>query len=141
MIVCKPHHRAVSSIIIFSVISLVLAFWLRTNEMEFLRFLSGFFLGVGVVLPLRLLYSYRWFRVKKNTLSIKRLLSPKPKKYDLKQLQGLELEAIKTFNANYEQMRLKFPDKTLKISNHEHTNYEALKSYVKRFVPKKKAKA
>jgi hypothetical protein len=97
-----------------------------------------FFWVFGVGLIIRWFLTYKTITTGNGKIVVFKKYLKTTKIFELSQLKAVKEERINTFSAPYRLLILQFPNGLLEISEQEYTNYEKLKNYVEKNIPKKK---
>ncbi len=145
MIVSKPKSSALISLGIFTVLCFAIGgYALRAiinNVGMWYHYLAAIlFLSVAAMLVLRQLLTYKIIYVGENKIKVTYPIRFKTKELNNKDIMYWKEEVIKTKNAPFKQLEIKFDGFLLKLSIQENTNYEQIKKYLKKRVSKKEVK-
>ncbi len=145
MIVSKPKAEALTALSIFIVICIAMGgYTLRAilnGVGEWYHYvISSITLLVGIVLLIRQVVSYKVISIGENLVKVNYPLRWKLKIFKLKDLIHWKETIIKTKNAPFKQMEMRFEGYNLKLSVQENTNYEQIAKYLKKRVSKKEVK-
>ncbi len=142
--ISEPRERSTISMFVFSIALILIGIIpFRNYIFAFPRptfwsysFIFFWVLGFGMII--------RWFLTCKTIdanqgklIVVKRFLKSKIT-FELKELVAVKEERINTFSSPYRLLMIQFKNGRLEVSEQEYTNYEKLKSYVQKFIPKEK---
>jgi uncharacterized membrane protein YbhN (UPF0104 family) len=142
----EPRSRALLSLGAFIVLALAfciffaLSLWQSKNPSLFSFFIVAFLGTLALIMAFRMIYNYKVISTGKGKIEVRKKFLFQTKVFLLEDLIEMEEESIKTFQVPYRLLSLRFSNGFLEISEHEYTNYEALKNYVEKNKPKNKKK-
>ncbi len=141
MIISKPKSSALISLGIFIILSFALGgYALRAilNEVGvwYHYLISSLALSVAFILLLRQVLSYKIINIG-EMVKVKYPFRWKVIEFKLKDIIQWKEIVIKTKNAPFKQLELKFNGYLLKLSVQENTNYESINKYLKKRAGKK----
>jgi len=148
MIECKPKGSTYFSlslvvIILFSgLVYLVFDFaQQQTYGFIFYLFSATLLTIVLLILLVKMMAGFRFISAGNKSLHVRLPLRGLRKKYTLQDVLAWEEETIVTNKKEFRQTTIVFGDQTsFSLSNHEHTNYPQLLTYLKKKIPGKKLK-
>lgn len=145
MIVSKPKSTAIISLGIFIIICFGLGSYALRAILNgvgvWYNYISAIlFLTIAIILLLRQMLSYKIIKVGDNMLKVSYLLRWQTKAYNIKDIEHWKEVVIKTKNAPFKQLEIKFNGFLLKLTVQENTNYDQIRKYLKKRVSKKEKK-
>ncbi|WP_143961856.1 hypothetical protein [Litoribacter populi] len=148
MIDCKPKTGTYFSLsivvlILFSGLIYILIDFAQKQTYGFVFYLfSATLLTVVLLIILvKMMAGFRFISAGKESLNVRLPLRGLKKSYKLQDILAWQEEVIVTNKKEFRQMTIVFADQTsFSLSNHEHTNYGQLASYLGKKVPRKKLK-
>lgn len=144
--ISEPRERSTISMFVFSIALILVgiipfrSYFIAFPTPNFWAYSFIFFwvLGFGLII--------RWFLTCKTITAsqgkivvVKKFLKTK-KIFDMQELSAVKEERINTFSSPYRLLIIQFKNGRLEVSEQEYTNYEKLKNYVQKFIPKEKNK-
>lgn len=142
----EPRSKALVSLGAFIVLALVFCsffavnLWQSKNPSLFSFFMVAFLGALSLILAFRMIYNYKIISTGKGKIEVRKKFLFQTKVFLLEELLEVKEESIKTLQVPYRLLTLRFANGFLEISEHEYTNYEALKNYVEKNKPKTKKK-
>jgi hypothetical protein len=145
MIVSKPKSSALIALSIFTIICLGMGGYALRAILSGLGawyhyLIASLTLLIALVLIVRQILSYKIIRLGEGRIKVQYPFRGKVKDFNISELFEWKEIVIKTKNAPYKQMELKFDNFLLKLSVQENTNYDQIKKYLKKRVAKKEEK-
>lgn len=145
MIISKPKPNALIAMGTFVVLMLTLGLYalnsiLNGNSAWYQIVAAGITLPLGVLLAIRQLLSYKIVQVGDNKVIARYPFKNSRKEFSIKDMIHWKEEVIKTKNAPFKQIELKFQNDTLKLTIQENTGYEDILKYLRKKATKKEVK-
>jgi len=149
MIYCKPKRATYISlglvvVILISGLSYILNDFSsrQTYSMAFYLISSALLTLVILLISVKMMAGYRFITAGNAKIIVRLPLRGIKKSYELTEILAWQEEIVITNKKEFRQLTIAFEDKTsISLSNHEHTGYLELYSYLMKKVPKKKVKA
>ena len=148
MIECKPKSSTYFSlilvvVILFAGLVYILVDFSRSQTYNVLFYLlsTSLLTIVLLIILVKMMAGYRFISAGKDSLLVRLPLRGLKKTYKLEEILAWQEEKIIANKKEFKQMTIVFSDQTsFSLSNHEHTNYVDLSSYLIKKLPKKKIK-
>ncbi|MBD8491231.1 hypothetical protein IFO69_20930 [Echinicola sp. CAU 1574] len=149
MIHCKPKRATYISlsavvIILISGLTYILNDFStkRTYGLFFYLISAAILTLVTLLILVKMMAGYRFVSAGKSKIQVRLPLRGLNKTYDLNQVLAWQEEIVITNKKEFRQLTIAFEDKTsISLSNHEHTSYTELYTYLIKKIPKKKVKS
>lgn len=145
MIVSKPKSSALIALFVFIIICLAIGGYalraILNGVGDWYHYLiSVLSILIGAVLLLRQMFSYKIMKFGDKAVAVSYPMRMKSIEFKLKEIDYWKEIIIKTKNAPFKQLEIKFEDFLLKLSIQENSNYDKIKKYLKKRVGKKEVK-
>lgn len=143
MIVSKPKSQALFAIGVFIIICLSLGGYnlkllLEGSTWFFNWIMTIVFLLIGGILLLRQLFNYKVISLGNEKVQVWYPLRFRTHRGNLKDMDYWEETIIQTKTGIFKQLEIKFPQRSIKMSIQENTNYDEAANYLKKKQPKKR---
>lgn len=137
MIVSKPKSTALISLGIFIIISFAsgsyaLSAILNKGGFWYHYLIAILFLSIAIVLLLRQLFTYKTISIGAKKIKVNYPFRGSMKELVINDIIWWNETIIKTKNAPFKQLEIKFDKFLLKLSIQENTHYDQIKKYLKK---------
>lgn len=137
MIVSKPKSQALFALGVFIVLCLLLGGYnlnllLKGNNWFFNWLMTLIFLPLGLILLLRQLLNYKIISLGNEKVQVWYPLRFRTIRGNLKDMEYWEETIIQTKTGVFKQLDIKYPQRTIKMSIQENTNYQEAVNYLKK---------
>lgn len=145
MIVSKPKTSALTALSIFIIICIGIGAYslnviLNEAEAWYHYLVTAITFSIGFILLIRQVISYKVISIGDKGVEVNYSFRFSSKVFKLKDLVSWKETIIKTRNAPFKQLDLKFEAFKLNLSVQENTNYDQIYKYLKKRVAKKMIK-
>lgn len=136
MIISRPKSSALFSLTIFIIISLALAYAgisrpIETGVWKWYNYIAVYIFGpLAMILSFRIMYNFKVLYISKAQVEAWFPFRFFRKKYKLEELEFWNEETVKTGKTLFRELRMKFRNKTIKISNQENSSYDKIFKYL-----------
>lgn len=148
MLVSKPNLKTLFSLLTFLAVDFGLLAYLyigplqQSNAPFYLQLLMGVLGLVAVIILWKIVGAYKILSIKKKKIEVRYPFRTGSFASNLNQLINWQETVIKTNNTHFKELKIKFePDKVVKISFQENTNYDKVVAFLRKNAPKKEVKA
>ncbi len=147
MLVSKPNLKTLFSLLTFLAVDFILLIYLYqkiSNQPDnpfYLQLLIGILGLVAIIILWKVMSAYKIISIQKKKIAVKYPLRFGGFQSDLNKLINWQETVIKTNNTLFKELKMKFePNKVVKISMQENTNYDRVIAFLKKNAPRKEQK-
>ncbi|MGW8122664.1 hypothetical protein ACV07N_08380 [Roseivirga echinicomitans] len=146
MIISKPKRKTIFSLTVFTLISMLGAFYFMRQILAepsgtWRYILLGFLLMVCSIMLYKLIFNYKVLKIGHDKVHVYYPFRFFKSVQDISELGAWQETIINTNKTEYKQLKLVFLNRGyVKISNQENSDYDKVYKYIKKKAPKKEVK-